>query len=64
MKSLISPEAFEHELRLIAAESIGWQPLGSGAYLHAGRPDEDDTVISVVGVPDVSLAALNALLLT
>jgi hypothetical protein len=28
------------------AESIGWQPLGDGAYLHVGDPEGD--VITVV----------------
>lgn len=27
------------ELDAIEAESIGWQPLGDGAYLHVGNPD-------------------------
>lgn len=26
------------EIANIEAESIGWQPLGSGAYLHIGNP--------------------------
>ena len=26
------------ELAAIDAESIGWQPLGDGAYLHLGKP--------------------------
>ena len=25
-------------LENLAAESIGWQPLGEGAYLHLGDP--------------------------
>ncbi len=28
------------ELAAIEAESIGWQPLGDGAYLHVGDPEE------------------------
>ena len=28
------------------AESIGWQPLGDGAYLHLGKPEA--LVITVV----------------
>lgn len=39
------------ELAGIEAESIGWQPLGDGAYMHLGDPDEEETVITVVGVP-------------
>jgi len=50
------------ELAAIEAESIGWQPLGDGAYLHMGKPDEEEMVITVVGVPDVSMAGMNVLL--
>jgi len=32
----------------VAAESIGWLPLGDDAYLHVGDPDA--LVIGVVGV--------------
>ena len=46
----------------IEAESIGWIPLGEGTYLHVGKPDEEDVVITVVGVPDVSMAGMNVLL--
>ena len=31
--------------------SIGWLPLGEGAYLHVGDPEA--LVIEVVGVPEV-----------
>lgn len=34
----------------IATESIGWLPLGDGAYLHVGDPDV--LVIEVARVPD------------
>ena len=27
------------EIANIEAESIGWLPLGQGAYLHVGNPD-------------------------
>ena len=50
------------ELAAIDAESIGWQPLGDGAYLHLGKPDEEEVVITVVGVPDASMAGMNVLL--
>jgi hypothetical protein len=53
---------FWHELKAIKAESIGWQPLGEGAYLHVGNPG-DEEVITVVGIPDASMTALNVLLL-
>jgi hypothetical protein len=49
------------ELAAIEAESIGWQPLGEGAYLHVGDPEA--LVITVVGVPEVGMAGMNVLLL-
>jgi hypothetical protein len=39
---------FWAELAQIQAESIGWIPLGEGAYLHLGS---DVLVIEVVGLP-------------
>ena len=39
------------ELAAIEAESIGWQPLGDGSYLHLGKPEEEEIVITVVGAP-------------
>lgn len=51
----------------IAAESIGWLPLGDGAYLHVGDPralESDAVVIDIIGVPDAGMSALNVLLLT
>ncbi|MCK6413132.1 MAG: hypothetical protein L6Q55_12005 [Azonexus sp.] len=50
------------ELAAIEAESIGWQPLGDGAYLHLGKPDEEEIVITVAGVPEVGMAGMNVLL--
>ena len=50
------------ELTAIEAESIGWLPLGEGAYLHLGNPDEEEVVITLVGVPDASMAGMNVLL--
>lgn len=56
-------------LAAVAAESIGWLPLGQGAYLHLGRPaalqtdDPQALVIDVVGVPDAAMAGMNVLLL-
>jgi len=44
------------------AESIGWQPLGDGAYLHLGKPEEEEIVITVVGIPDGAMAGMNVLL--
>ena len=51
------------ELQALAAEAMGWQPLGQGAYLHHGDADGEENVIHVVGVSDVSMAAMNVLLL-
>ena len=51
------------DLQALAGESMGWQPLGAGAYLHLGAAEGEDNVIHVVGVPDTSLAGLNVLLL-
>ena len=42
---------------------IGWLPLGDGGYLHLGHPDEEEPIITVVGVPDVSMAGMNVMLL-
>ena len=50
------------EFAAIDAESIGWLPLGEGAYLHLGNPDEEEVVITVVGVPEVGMAGMNVLL--
>lgn len=47
------------ELAAIDAESIGWLPLGNGAYLHAGDPEA--LVITVVGVPDAGMVGMNVL---
>lgn len=50
------------ELTAIEAESIGWLPLGDGAYLHMGKPDEEEMVITVTGVPEVGIVGMNVLL--
>lgn len=50
------------ELSTIAAESIGWIPLGEGTYLHIGNSDEDEVVITITGVPDVAMTGMNVLL--
>ena len=52
------------ELQALAAEAMGWQPLGQGAYLHHGDANGQENVIHVVGVPDVGMAGMNMLLLT
>lgn len=64
MTDLIDPQALRLEQQAIAAESIGWFPLGEGAYLHTGAPQADDSVILIVGCPDVSMAGSHALLVT
>ena len=52
------------ELQALAAEAMGWQPLGQGAYLHLGDVDGEENIIQVVGVPDVQMSGFNVLLLT
>lgn len=50
----------------VEAESLGWQPLGQGAYLHVGAPeapDDEEVVITVTGVSDAGMLGLNVLLL-
>lgn len=59
---LLNPEMEWAELAAIEAESIGWLPLRDGAYLHLGKPEEEDVVITVVGVPEVGMAGMNVLL--
>ena len=51
------------ELQALAAEAMGWQPLGQGTYLHHGDTNGEQKVIEVVGVPDASMAGMNVLLL-
>lgn len=52
------------ELRIIAAESIGWLPLGDDAYLHAAdRSGMDTTVISIIGLPQDAQEGFPTLLL-
>ena len=47
---------FLRELAAIEAESMGWQPLEPGAYLHVS--DENATEVLVVGVPQAGAAVL------
>lgn len=56
------PDELNAELAAIEAKSIGWLPLGDGAYLHVGEPEEEEVVITVVGVPEVGMAGVNVLL--
>ena len=62
MNLLIDLDELKVELAAIEAESIGWQPVGNGAYLHLGKPDEEEVVITVVGVPDAGMVGMNVLL--
>ncbi len=43
----------------VAAESIGWLPLGDSAYLHVGDPEV--FVVDVVGVADAGMVGVNVL---
>ena len=47
---------FLRELAELEAESIGWQPLEPGAYLHVS--DEEATEVLVVGFPQAGAAVL------
>ena len=47
---------FWAELAHIEAESIGWLPLGEGAYLHVA--DDNATQVLVVGVAQMGEAVL------
>lgn len=56
--ALIAKAELQAELAAIEAESIGWLPLGDGAYLHLGKQEEEEVVITVVGVPEVGVNLL------
>jgi hypothetical protein len=47
---------FESELAEIAAESMGWQQLDAGVYLHAG--DDDATEVLITGQATAAMAGL------
>ena len=47
---------FLRELAEIKAESLGWQPLEPGVYLHIS--DDQATEVLVVGVPQAGDAVL------
>ena len=59
---ILDLQAEQQELAAIHAESIGWLPLGDGAYLHIGNLDEEEVVITVTGVADAGMAGMNVLL--
>lgn len=64
MKPIIGPapaliEAdFWRELAEIEAESIGWDALDDGAYLHIGS---DQSVIEITGTATTNMASSNVL---
>lgn len=60
VSAVLDDEGFLAE---VAAESMGWLPLGEGVYLHRGCPADLSLSITVTGMPDVSLAGMNVLLL-
>jgi hypothetical protein len=51
------------EQEAIKGETIGWQPLGEGGYLHHGDPSKDENVVTVVGIADAGMAGMNVVLL-
>ncbi len=53
---------FEQELKELAAESIGWLALETGAYLHVSSEGKEDRVV-ITGLPDAGLDGENVLLL-
>lgn len=62
--SLITDEELAADLAALAVEGMGWQPLGDGAYLHLGKleEEEEEVVITVVGMPEAGMAGMNVLL--
>ena len=60
--SLITDEELAADVAALAVEAMGWLPLGDGSYLHLGKPEEEETVITVVGVPEVGMAGMDVLL--
>ena len=53
---LIPLADLKQELAEIETESIGWQPLEQGVYLHV--EDDQATEVLVVGVPQAGAAVL------
>ncbi len=58
----INPEDAQF-LAEVAAESIGWLPLADGAYLHLHlcKQDEEEVIITVIGVPDTGMVGMSVL---
>ena len=51
------PTDLHQELQELAAESIGWIPLGEGVYLHVA--DEKAAEIEVVGLARADMQSSN-----
>ena len=52
-----SSRSAEHsDLEALKAESIGWLPLGAGAYLHIS--DDSAAEVVITGVPQAGSAVL------
>ena len=56
MKPELTKVDLHPELQELAAESIGWIPLGEGVYLHVS--DANANEVLVVGVPKAGDAVL------
>jgi hypothetical protein len=55
------------DLQALAAEAMGWQPMGAGAYFHQGRKESEgqtEQVVHIVGLPDLALTGESVFLLT
>lgn len=61
--SLITEAELQADLKALEVEAMGWLPVtteeGESAYLHVGDPNA--MVITVVGVPDATMAGVNVL---
>lgn len=60
--SLITDEELAADVAALAVEAMGWLPLGDGSYLHLGKPEEEEVVITVTGVLDAGMAGMTVLL--
>lgn len=59
--SLITDEELAADVAALAVEAMGWLPLGDGSYLHLGKLEEEEVVITVTGVLDAGMAGMNVL---
>ena len=53
----------ESELKQIQAESLGWNYLGEGVYVHLPEHGTQPDVITLVGVPDIAHEHMSVVLL-